>query len=171
VPPETRGIGRKACESATLILYFTLLSLIIITDNLYIQNNIVEFIIRHAPPAESVQRLAIRVMNVNFGSTHTSFVRFLPLPGSQPQLLTPSHSAIVLTQTIFELASLSASDLDAIRAEITHALEVEGGWNKPALARFHKIDSLLREVARVHGLGCGKSATPSGSYLPYQSLT
>jgi hypothetical protein len=76
-----------------------------------------------------------------------------------------------VTQTIFELASLSASDLDTIRAEIIHALEVEGGWNKPALARFHKIDSLLREVARVHGLGCGKSATPPGSYLPYQSLT
>ena len=67
---------------------------------------------------------------------------------------------------IFELASLSASDLDTIRAEITHALEVEGGWNKPALARFYKIDSMLREVGRH--LGCRKSATRSGSHLPYQ---
>jgi hypothetical protein len=51
----------------------------------------------------------------------------------------------------FELASLPSSDIDSICAEVTHALEEEGGWTKAALARFHKIDSLLKEVGRMYG--------------------
>jgi cytochrome P450 len=94
--------------------------------------NIADLLIRNAPPTESLQSLAVRVMFLNFGSIHTS--------------------SLFISQALFELASLPPSDLNSIRAEITHALEVEGGWNKPALARFHKIDSVLREVGRLYGL-------------------
>jgi hypothetical protein len=132
------------------------------------QSNIGDFLIRDAPPTESLQSLAVRVMNLNFASIHTSFVAPLPLPSPQP--LTPSHSSVFICQALFELASLPPSNLDTIRAEITHALEVEGGWNKHALARFHKIDSVLKEVGRMYGLSRSTYATPSNSHLPYQSL-
>ena len=49
------------------------------------------------------------------------------------------------------------SDIEKIREEITAALEDEGGWNKPALARFWLLDSLLREVARFYALGLSES--------------
>jgi hypothetical protein len=48
---------------------------------------------------------------------------------------------------------MSQSDIKRIREEITTVLEEEGGWNKPALGRFWLLDSLLREVGRVYGLG------------------
>jgi len=53
-------------------------------------------------------------------------------------------------QALFELASLPSSDIDSIHAEVTHALEEEGRWTKAALAHFHKIDSLLKEVGRTY---------------------
>ena len=49
------------------------------------------------------------------------------------------------------------SDVEKIREEIITALEEEGGWNKPALARFWLLDSLLREVARFYALGLSES--------------
>jgi hypothetical protein len=49
------------------------------------------------------------------------------------------------------------SDIKKIRDEITTVLEEEGGWSKAALARLWLLDSLLREVARVYGLGLGES--------------
>ena len=55
------------------------------------------------------------------------------------------------------------SDIEKIREEITTALEEEGGWNKPALARFRLLDSLLREIARFYALGLSESF--SQSYL------
>ena len=48
------------------------------------------------------------------------------------------------------------SDVERIREEITTALEEEGGWNKPALARLWLLDSLLREIGRAYGLGLGE---------------
>jgi hypothetical protein len=43
-----------------------------------------------------------------------------------------------------------------IRTEVCEALASEGGWTKAALAKFRKLDSLLREVGRVHGLSGGQ---------------
>ena len=42
---------------------------------------------------------------------------------------------------------------DEIIHEVQDALYTEGGWNKAALAKFKKLDSVLKEVGRFHGLG------------------
>jgi hypothetical protein len=54
---------------------------------------------------------------------------------------------------LFELALLLQEDLDGIRDEINVALESEGGWTKLAVSKFYKLDSALKEVGRVYGLG------------------
>ncbi|KAF4563282.1 hypothetical protein EYR40_007003 [Pleurotus pulmonarius] len=96
--------------------------------------NIAEFLLDNAPPemASDVDELALRILNVNFGSIHTT--------------------SIFLSQTLFEMAQMSAEDLDSVRKEVREVLDQEGGWNKAALNRFWKIDSILREVGRIHGL-------------------
>jgi hypothetical protein len=57
-----------------------------------------------------------------------------------------------MTQALFELAIYPKSQLEEIRNQVRQALAEEGGWSKASLARFHKLDSLLREVGRFHGL-------------------
>lgn len=69
-----------------------------------------------------------------------------------------NQRSIFLTQALFDLATLPQSDLEQIREETKHALESEGGWTKAALAKFRRIDSVLKEVGRVHGLGISKSS-------------
>lgn len=49
------------------------------------------------------------------------------------------------------MAQMSAEDIESVREEVREVLDQEG-WNKTALNKFWKIDSILREVARVHGL-------------------
>ncbi|RDB16772.1 Ent-kaurene oxidase [Hypsizygus marmoreus] len=93
---------------------------------------IAEFLVRAAPPDESIGGIAMRLMNINFGSIHTS--------------------SIFITQALFELAQLPQQEIDDIREEVKAALESEGGWTKTALLKFKKIDSALREVGRVYGL-------------------
>ncbi|KAG5636518.1 hypothetical protein H0H81_007744 [Sphagnurus paluster] len=96
-----------------------------------------DFLLRAAPADEPPEGIAMRLMNINFGSIHTS--------------------SIFITQALFELAMLPAQDLDSIREEVLEALESEGGWTKLALLKFKKIDSALREVGlalpRVSVLG------------------
>jgi hypothetical protein len=65
------------------------------------------------------------------------------------------------SHALFEIACMPESDIERIREEITTVIEKEGGWNKPALARFRLLDSLLREVARVYGLGLSESRNQS----------
>jgi len=91
-----------------------------------------EYLIQNAPPEERIEGLAVRLLNINFGSIHTS--------------------SIFLTQTLFEIALLSKEDVESIRTEVKEALEVEGGWTKAAINKFYKIDSALREVGRYYGL-------------------
>ncbi|KAG5651165.1 hypothetical protein H0H81_009629 [Sphagnurus paluster] len=91
-----------------------------------------DFLLRAAPADEPLEGIAMRLMNINFGSIHTS--------------------SIFITQALFELVMLPAQDLDSIREEVLEALESEGGWTKVALLKFKKIDSALREVGRVYGL-------------------
>ncbi|KAF9467379.1 cytochrome P450 [Collybia nuda] len=93
---------------------------------------IMDFFIEGAPPHETVEGLAMHLININFGSIHTS--------------------SIFTTQTLFEMVSLPRKDLAAIREEIIVALESEGGWTKGALLKFRKLDSALREIGRFHGL-------------------
>ncbi|KAJ8514665.1 hypothetical protein ONZ45_g7831 [Pleurotus djamor] len=96
--------------------------------------NVAEFLINNAPPEAptDIDDLAMRVLNLNFGSIHTT--------------------SIYITQALFELAQMSADDLEGIRSEIKLALEEEGEWNKDALQRFRKLDSVLREIGRMYGI-------------------
>ncbi|PPQ67316.1 hypothetical protein CVT25_005900 [Psilocybe cyanescens] len=91
-----------------------------------------EFLIQSAPPQETVEGIAVRLLNINFGSIHTS--------------------SIFITQTLFEIALLSSEEIESMRSEIKEALDLEGGWTKAAVDRFFKVDSALREVGRYHGL-------------------
>lgn len=82
--------------------------------------------------ASDVDELATRILTINFAIIH-------PI-------------SIFLSQTLFEMAQMLDGDVDSVRTEITEVLEQEGGWNEVALNRFRKVDSILREVGRVHGL-------------------
>ncbi|KAF4603070.1 cytochrome P450 family protein [Pleurotus pulmonarius] len=95
---------------------------------------IARFLSNNAPPewGEDVDDLAMTILKFNFGG-----------------IFTISTSLI---QTLFEVAQMSIGDVDSMREEVMYALEQEGGWNKRALDRFWKIDSLLREVGRMHGM-------------------
>jgi cytochrome P450 len=96
---------------------------------------IADFLLNHAPPEEiaNPKLLAMRILNLNFGSIHTS--------------------SIFGTHAIFHLATLSEAELDGVRHEIIEALESEGGYNKASLAKMRKLDSTLREVGRFYSLG------------------
>ncbi|KAK7063836.1 Ent-kaurene oxidase [Favolaschia claudopus] len=93
---------------------------------------ICDFLIDHAPSEEiaNPELLAMRVLNLNFGSIHSI--------------------SRVGTFAIFHLATLSAFELDDIRKEIIDALESEGGFTKFSLSKMRKLDSTLREAARFH---------------------
>ncbi|KAG6837715.1 hypothetical protein H0H93_003517 [Arthromyces matolae] len=93
---------------------------------------VARFMSRASQPDEPLEGIAMRLMNINFGSIHTS--------------------SIFITQALFELSLLTKSELDCIREEILRALEAEGGWTKVALLNFKKLDSVLREVGRYYGL-------------------
>jgi len=91
-----------------------------------------DYIIRNSLPNERLEGIAVRLLNINFASIHTS--------------------SIFMTQTLFEIALLPQENIESMRQEITEALQSEGGWNKGALDKFHKVDSALREVGRYYGL-------------------
>jgi hypothetical protein len=61
-------------------------------------------------------------------------------------------SSIFSTQSLFEIAVMPQAQRDEIIHEVQDALSTEGGWNKASLAKFKKLDSILREVGRFHGL-------------------
>ncbi|KAF8200826.1 cytochrome P450 [Pholiota molesta] len=91
-----------------------------------------EFIIKNALPKEPIEGIAVRLLNINFASIHTS--------------------AIFITQALFEIAMLSPEDIESMRTEIKQVLEKEGGWTKDAIDKMYKVDSALREVGRYYGL-------------------
>ncbi|EKM80951.1 hypothetical protein AGABI1DRAFT_119490 [Agaricus bisporus var. burnettii JB137-S8] len=93
---------------------------------------VAEHLKQNAPPQETLLGLATRLLNINFGTIHTS--------------------SIFITQTLYEIALLGPEAIQDIRQEVQEALESEGGWTKGALTKFKKIDSALREVGRVYGL-------------------
>ncbi|KAJ7269284.1 cytochrome P450 [Mycena haematopus] len=95
---------------------------------------IADFLIESAPPDEipDLKLLAMRVLNLNFGSIHTS--------------------SILGTHAVFHLATLSEADINGIRHEIIEALESEDGYNKASLAKMRKLDSTLREAGRFYSL-------------------
>ncbi|KAF9061652.1 cytochrome P450 [Rhodocollybia butyracea] len=94
--------------------------------------SMVHALIRNPASVKTVEEISKRVLFLNFASTHTS--------------------SVMLSRTLFEIATLPRDEIDEIRAEVMQALKEEGGWTKKALSRFGRIDSALTEVGRVFGL-------------------
>ncbi|KAK5655624.1 hypothetical protein OQA88_5555 [Cercophora sp. LCS_1] len=110
------------------------------------------------PALWSTSTLAGRVLLLNFAAIHTS--------------------SFGLTGAILDLAYGRPQDVDELREEIEAVLAENGGeWNKKALARMEKLDSVMRESARLNSfatVGLGRMVTaregvvtPSGVKLPY----
>jgi len=57
---------------------------------------------------------------------------------------------MIITHILFDLALLPESQREEIRAEIRESLAREGGWCKKSIDGFDKLDSILRETARMH---------------------
>ncbi|KXN90613.1 Nitrite reductase [NAD(P)H] [Leucoagaricus sp. SymC.cos] len=111
---------------------------------------VAEHLIKNAPPQETLVGLATRLLNINFGSIHTSWVhRAFQCHDLNCKL---ERSSIFITQALFEIALLEPQAVQSMRYEVQEALESEGGWTKGAFLKMKKIDSALREVGRVYGL-------------------
>ncbi|KAM7210685.1 Cytochrome P450 [Rhypophila decipiens] len=74
--------------------------------------------------------IADRILIMNFASIHTS--------------------DYVLTQVLLDLAHSKQDYLDQLREEVETALRENGGWNKRTIGRLVKLDSTLRESARLN---------------------
>ncbi|KAG9226001.1 hypothetical protein CCMSSC00406_0009098 [Pleurotus cornucopiae] len=121
--------------------------------------NLAELLIHNAPPevVEDADDLAMRIIYLTFGGLYPPSVLV-----SLPPL------AVYLSQTLFEMAQMSTEDIGSVREEVKTVLEQEGGWTKMALDRFVKIDSILREVGRIHGVACfamGRITVAAGTLL------
>ena len=108
------------------------------------------------------ERIALRLLVVNFGAIHTS--------------------TLSITNAIFDLL---ASDpnlglIEQLREETKIVLEEEkGAWNKRSLATMYKIDSVLRESSRLGSFvvtGLARRVelregitAPNSTHCPYQS--
>lgn len=101
--------------------------------------------------------LAGRILLLNFAAIHTS--------------------SFSITNAILDLASSRQEYIDELRGEIESVLAEYGGeWNKRALAKMEKLDSVLRESARMNSfvtVGMNRAVvakdgvtTPSGVKLP-----
>ncbi|KAK0614605.1 cytochrome P450 [Immersiella caudata] len=102
--------------------------------------------------------LAARILLVNFAAIHTS--------------------TMAITGAILDLIASKQEYIDELREEIESVLvEYNGEWNKRALAKMEKLDSVMRESARLNSfitVGLGRRVvakdgitTPSGVKLPY----
>jgi cytochrome P450 len=101
--------------------------------------------------------LADRILLLNFAAIHTS--------------------SFTITSAILELAASKQEYIDELRAEIEGVLAEHGGqWDKRALARMQKLDSVMRESARLNSfvtIGLSRAVvakegivTPSGVRIP-----
>ncbi|KAK0609580.1 cytochrome P450 [Bombardia bombarda] len=101
--------------------------------------------------------LSGRILLLNFAAIHTS--------------------SFSITNAILDLVASKQEYVDELRAEIESVLAEFGGeWNKRALAKMHKLDSVFRESARLNSfvtVGLGRAVvakegitTPSGVHIP-----
>ena len=104
-----------------------------------------------------VDTLAGRILLNNFTSIHTS--------------------SFAITHAILDLVSSKQEYIDELRDEITSVMVEHGGqWNKGALAAMPKLDSVMRESARLNSFVVTATnrkvvnpkgiTTPSGTELP-----
>lgn len=101
--------------------------------------------------------LAGRLLLLNFAAIHTS--------------------SFSITSAILDLAASKQEYIDELRDEIERVLADHGGqWNKRALAQMEKLDSVMRESARLNSfitvgmnravVAEGGVVTPSGVRIP-----
>lgn len=101
--------------------------------------------------------LADRILTINFASIHST--------------------SFTMTEVILDLVSSKAEYIDEIRDEVSSVLAAHGGkWNKNALNQLEKLDSAIRESARLSSVlstGLARTVvaengvtTPSGVHLP-----
>ncbi|KAK3373123.1 putative cytochrome P450 [Lasiosphaeria ovina] len=101
--------------------------------------------------------LALRVLLLSFASLHTT--------------------SFAITNVLLDLVSSKPEYIAELRAEVERVLAEHGGrWDKRALAKMEKLDSVLRESARVNSavtiglsrrvVAAGGLTTPSGVHLP-----
>ncbi|KAK4096713.1 cytochrome P450 [Parathielavia hyrcaniae] len=101
--------------------------------------------------------LAGRILLLNLAAIHTS--------------------SFTITSAILDLAASRKEYVDELRAEIEGVLAEHGGeWNKQALAKMQKLDSAMRESARLNSfvtIGLSRAVvapdglvTPSGVRIP-----
>ncbi|PIL30234.1 cytochrome P450 [Ganoderma sinense ZZ0214-1] len=121
------------------------------------QNDLLQFILDKAKSNnDTVSTIAQRVLGLNFAAIHTTSVLFQ----------TATHALTRLAEHPELLAPL--------RDEIEKSIAAEGGWTHAALANMWKLDSLLRETLRFHGIGLlemGRKAMKDltlrdGTFLP-----
>jgi cytochrome P450 len=81
----------------------------------------------------TVRTLTRTILNVNFGAIHTTTQSFL--------------------QTLYNLAAYPQY-VDELRAEVEAIVQAEG-WTKGAIGKMSKLDSFLKETARLMPGGAG----------------
>ncbi|KAI7909692.1 cytochrome P450 [Pyricularia oryzae] len=120
------------------------------------QNDFLQWAIQQAKEFEDPyfsrpEVLASRALFANYISIHTSTFSF--------------------TDLVLDLAMLGPQVQEELRQEIVSVLaSCDGKWSKKALAKMEKLDSLLRESARVNTFMSGSSnrfvTAPEGLALP-----
>jgi cytochrome P450 len=129
------------------------------------RNDYLEWTVRQAkesgdPYMYDWRTIAGRILLLNFAAIHTT--------------------SFTLTSVLIDLAYADPAFTQELRAEVRAALDAAGGaWTKQALARMEKLDSTLRESARLNSfvtVGLGRTVvapegatTPSGLHLPQGS--
>ncbi|KAL0949829.1 hypothetical protein HGRIS_009864 [Hohenbuehelia grisea] len=118
-------------------------------------NDMITWLLDEAPPSEKVaEKIAMRILVVNFAAIHTSSMSF--------------------TQALYYLAA-NPQYIAPLREEVESVI-AEDGWSKAAVGKMWRIDSFLRESGRDTGLGIvsmGRVVKTSpgytfsnGTYLP-----
>ncbi|KAG0639496.1 cytochrome P450 [Tuber brumale] len=91
----------------------------------------IQWIIDATPPETPILKLIQKLLLFNFVSIHTS--------------------SIMLTHALYDIAA-NTQYQDPVCAEIQAVLRAEGGWTKQALTKMKKLDSILRESARMNSI-------------------
>ncbi|PPR01427.1 hypothetical protein CVT24_001901 [Panaeolus cyanescens] len=95
-------------------------------------DDLISWLIDATPASErTVENISLQILVINFGAIHTTGIAF--------------------TSTFYYLAAHPELH-KPLREEIERTLEEEG-WTKSAMARMHKLDSVLKEAQRLAGNG------------------
>ncbi|KAK7446303.1 hypothetical protein VKT23_014509 [Stygiomarasmius scandens] len=96
-------------------------------------NDLISWLLEENPGGEfrTVKDVALRVLNVNMAAIHTTSIEF--------------------THILYHLAIQPPYIINALRDEVESAV-AEYGWTKAAMPHLRKVDSFMKEVARMMGI-------------------